>query len=134
MRRAVSHLSQRLPTLQEFVRKYDKKLEATRQVFEWLGLAVSDDGAPLKWRPTIEFVFVLADVPRESAEEIIFEKEDVEFIEGLQRSALGRLPAKLIEQFVNKQLVQLGLAETDGDRYFKPTDRTCRESEETSFS
>jgi hypothetical protein len=65
---------------------------------------------------------VLAEVPRESFEEITFEKEDVEFMEELQRLVLGRLPAKFTEQFVNKQLVQLGLAETDGDLYFKPTD------------
>jgi hypothetical protein len=122
MRRAVFHWPQKLPTFHDFVRKYDKKWEATRWVFVWLGLAVSDHSAPLKWRPTIECVYVLAEVPRESWEETECNEEDVEFMEELQRLALGRPPAKLTVQFIGRQLTQLGLAETVGDWYFKPTD------------
>jgi hypothetical protein len=140
MRRAVTHHPDDLCTLTQFVGRYRRELDATKRVLEWLGLARADDAAPLGWTPTVRLVYWLVQGPIED-ETTAYTMKETKFMKGLYCLALGEMPSKKTIVFINKQLTQFGLAESDNGDRCKATfglkriaDRVMRERHSTALT
>jgi hypothetical protein len=107
-------------TFQAFATEYNKELAGTKKVLQWLGLAKHDDDAPLGWRATSQFMYLLVLLPgpydtldppdwpeRSTLEETLFLAE-------MQESAIGKSPDEATECFVNRVLAQFNLVAMDG--------------------
>jgi hypothetical protein len=107
-------------TFQAFTAEFKKELAATKKVLQWLGLAEHDDDAPLGWRATPQFMYLLVLLPgpydtleppqwpeRSTLEEALFLSE-------MQETAIGKCPDEATECFINRVLAQFNLVAMDG--------------------
>jgi hypothetical protein len=95
---------------------------ATRQVFEWLGLAKCDTAAPLGWRSTIRLRYALTlrgYVPEEVRRKSTGEEQRL--FEAIYKAALGNDVSEETDSFLTRQLVGFSLAQNYADAYYVPT-------------